>query len=385
MAYNVITMSYISLLLLNLGLEYGHVSGQFINTDHSIGTISNTTLFENYTTPLSVVPSQRPILLSSHDRISTGNTSLLGRAQMEGIQNPMQLKRGFPGLERVIQTETDDLSVKRSRSRLRLMSSGLWSVEEKREINIKINDDRKERFITGSCKLPSGETLLADNNNKKLKKLDNMYNIKCVCDLPDKPCDICYVGDNVAVVSMLWKLQFVDTEHSMTLIRSIDTIHTCRGLACHGDQIYARDWYGSVYSYSTDGIKQQMIYSFKSWNYFDKARITVSNDGSKLYLPCKNELVTIDNNGKHLFTLNNEDIDRSCGVCVDDQGYVYVIGKNGNIIQISEDGRNILEVITNLSDMTCGRPSTLTFDRRNKVLIAAGISDKISVVKLRKQ
>jgi hypothetical protein len=78
-------MSYISLLLLNLGLEYGHMSGKFINTDHSIGTISNTTQSKNYTTPLSVVPSRRLILLPSHDMISTRNTSLLDRAQMEGL------------------------------------------------------------------------------------------------------------------------------------------------------------------------------------------------------------------------------------------------------------------------------------------------------------
>jgi hypothetical protein len=267
------------------------------------------------------------------------------------------------------------------------MSSGLWSVKEERIINIRTNADSQDCFIKGSCILPSGEILLADYDNKNLKKLDNMYNVKCVCDLPDCPNDVCYVGDNVAVVLLSWrKLQFVDTTHSMTLIRSIDTDHSCRGLACHGDQIYVRDFYGSVYRYSTDGIKQQMIYSSRNlYNFFDKTSITVSNDGSKLYLLCEKQLVTIDNNGKHLFTLNNEDIDRSCGVCVDDQGYVYVIGKNGNIIQISEDGRNILEVITNLSDMTCGRPSTLTFDRRNKVLIAAGRLDKISVVKLRKQ
>ncbi|XP_060597219.1 uncharacterized protein LOC132751115 isoform X3 [Ruditapes philippinarum] len=60
-----------------LGLEYGHVSGQLLNTDHSIGPISNTTQSKNYTTPWSVIPSQRPILMSSHDRISLGNTSLL--------------------------------------------------------------------------------------------------------------------------------------------------------------------------------------------------------------------------------------------------------------------------------------------------------------------
>ncbi|XP_060558532.1 uncharacterized protein LOC132718814 isoform X2 [Ruditapes philippinarum] len=354
------------------GLEYGHVFGQS-KTNHSIGTISNTTQSYNYAPPLPVVPSQGPIWLP----ISTENASLLGRAQREGIQNSMQLKRG---LQSELPTETTDLSVKRSRS----MSSDVWLVEEKREINIKINGESKDCWIHGSCILPSGEILLADYNNKKLKKLDSMYNVKCVCDLPYKPNDVCYVGDNVAVVSLLGKkLQFVDTKHSMILIRYIDTDHSCIGLACHGDQMYVRDINGSVYSYSTNGIKQQMIYSPRKYSSLYN-NITVSNDGSKLYLPCKNEIVTIENNGKHLFTLNIEDIYVSCGVCVDDQGYVYVNGKNGNFLQISEDGRIILQVITNLSYMADAYNPTLTFDRKNKVLISAGWSNKIEVLKLRK-
>jgi hypothetical protein len=267
------------------------------------------------------------------------------------------------------------------------MSSDVWSVEEKSEISIKINGDSRNCWIFGSCILPSGEILLTDYNNKKLKKLDSMYNVKCVCDLPAVPYEVSYVGDNVAVVSLLVrKLQFVDTTHSMTLLKSIDTDHSYRGLACHGDLMYVRDSDGSVYSYSSDGIQQQMIYSSIDMFYvFNNRCITVSNDGSKLYLTCENKLVTIDNNGNHLFTLNNENIRSACGVCVDDQGFVYVNGMNGNIIQISEDGKTILQVITNLSDMTGEFIRTLTFDRKNKALIAAGWSNKIRVHKLRKQ
>jgi hypothetical protein len=83
-------MSYIfSLFLLNLEPEYGHVPGQLANTDQTIGTISNTSQSKNYPLPLSVVPLQSPILQFSHNGISlsTGNTSLLGRAQMEGLSN----------------------------------------------------------------------------------------------------------------------------------------------------------------------------------------------------------------------------------------------------------------------------------------------------------
>jgi hypothetical protein len=98
---------------------------------------------------------------------------------------------------------------------------------EKSKINIWINADSQDCFIKGNCILLSGEILLTDHFNKRLKKLDNMYKVISVCDLPGKPRDVCYVGDNVAVVSQWKKLQFVDTKHSMTLIRTIDTDHAC--------------------------------------------------------------------------------------------------------------------------------------------------------------
>jgi hypothetical protein len=78
-------MLYISFFLLNLGLGYGHVSEHLVNTDNSIGTISNTTQSKDNTTPLSVVPSQRPSLQISHDRISTENTPLLVKAHVKGL------------------------------------------------------------------------------------------------------------------------------------------------------------------------------------------------------------------------------------------------------------------------------------------------------------
>jgi sugar lactone lactonase YvrE len=101
----------------------------------------------------------------------------------------------------------------------------------------------------------------------------------------------------------------------------------------------------------------------------------------KILSVCSVGLV-IDNNGNHLFTLNNLDIHVSDGVCVDDQGYVYVNGWNENILQISEDGKTILQVITNVFDMTDADTRTLTFDRKNKALIAAGNSNTFSVLKL---
>ncbi|XP_060600204.1 uncharacterized protein LOC132753720, partial [Ruditapes philippinarum] len=93
--------------------QYGHVSGQKVTTDHYVGTISNTTQTLNYTSSLLADPSQGPIPLSRHGTIpiSTGNTSILGRAQTEGIQNPMQLKRGFSGMESFslsFETKMDD-------------------------------------------------------------------------------------------------------------------------------------------------------------------------------------------------------------------------------------------------------------------------------------
>lgn len=108
----------------------------------------------------------------------------------------IQSERQTPGTSGTIQRALD------------CMPFHVWSIVEIQKINIKSDKDKSKCFITGFSQLPSGEVLIVDSFNKRLKKVDARYRISGVCDLPDRPISVCYIRNNEAVVCMYRKLQF---------------------------------------------------------------------------------------------------------------------------------------------------------------------------------
>ncbi|XP_053382838.1 uncharacterized protein LOC128546052 isoform X2 [Mercenaria mercenaria] len=264
----------------------------------------------------------------------------------------------------------------------RLTGSHVWSVKDKYKSNIRVKGDRYECDIHGCCLLPSGEILLADCDNVRLKKLDTRYQVISVCDMPISPKDVCYIGNNVAVVALSNnKLQFVDVKGGMTLTKSVDTDHICWGLAYGNNQLYVTD-HRSVYIYSKDGIKQRILYTHQSgYTFFQN--IALSDDGSLIYISYMDRgLVTIDSSGNHLYTFTDSELDRAGAVCVDGEGHVLVSDAYSNkILQLSSDGTKRLGIISYGSDYTY-ITQTLCFDKQNAALVVAGFDDNIMVLKL---
>ncbi|XP_053382840.1 uncharacterized protein LOC123539750 isoform X2 [Mercenaria mercenaria] len=264
----------------------------------------------------------------------------------------------------------------------RLTGSHVWSVKDKYKSKIRVKGDRTKCNIRGCCLLPSGEILLVDNSNDKLKKLDTRYQVISVCDMPIYSYDVCYIGNNVAVVAPEAKLQFVDIRGGMTLANSVDTDHTCRGLAYGNNQLYVTGG-RSVYIYSKDGIKQRILYTHQS-GYTSFQNIALSDDGSLIYISNWNGgVVTIDSSGNHLNTFTDSELGRAGGVCVDGEGHVLVSDAySGKILQLSSDGKKKLGIISNRSDYIY-RTRALCFDKQNAALVVAGFDDNIMVLKLR--
>ncbi|XP_045168302.2 uncharacterized protein LOC123531424 [Mercenaria mercenaria] len=238
--------------------------------------------------------------------------------------------------------------------------------------------------ITGGCVLPTGHILLADFENKKITKMDRYYIICNTYDLPERSWDVCYIDSNVAVVALRFqKLQFVDISEDLTLTKSVNTDHECRAVACHGNKLYVIDFH-SVYVYTTDGECQNVLYTadFDEDDDYDFNYVAVSNDGRMIYITYYNiGLVTIDSSGNHLYTLTDLPHTRVRGVCVDDQGYVYVLFhdfKDSLIVQVSTDGRQNLGTVFELDDVY----ESIQFDSMKSALLVTGISKKLRVLTL---
>ncbi|XP_053385892.1 uncharacterized protein LOC123538583 isoform X2 [Mercenaria mercenaria] len=260
----------------------------------------------------------------------------------------------------------------------------VWSVDSLQIFNtIRGEEEKLHCIILGCCYLPTGEILLADWRNRRLKKLNDFYETISVCDLPNRHRDVCYCGNNEAVVAMDdMNLQFVDVRGSMSLSRAVKTDHCCRGLACFGNQLYVID-VAFVFLYSIDGIKQRVLYTHRSGNQ-EFWHIAVSDDGSRIYITDYHTgLHTIDSSGNHLYTFTDQELRGATGVCIDGEGHVLVSGAlSENVLQISSDGKQKLGIVANKFDNAL-HVRTLCFDRRNATLLVAGFEDSIAVVKLK--
>jgi DNA-binding beta-propeller fold protein YncE len=223
--------------------------------------------------------------------------------------------------------------------------------------------------------LPGGEILLVDYRNSRLKKLGSAYNVISVCDLRGGPRGVCYIGNNIAVVTVEYQLVYVDVS-SMTVRNTVTTDHWCYSITCHNDKLYVMSG-GTVYMYTQDGNNRSTLYKLQN-SLFYITGIAVSGDGNRIYITDMNsDLITIDTFGNFLNSLTFPD---ARAVCVDDRGNVWVGGMfNKKLYQVSADGARLLGTVSvdELNDT-----QALCYDRDRSSLIVAGSKDNIHVVQL---
>lgn len=113
--------------------------------------------------------------------------------------------------------------------------------------------------ITGTSVAPDGTVLLADNHNKKLKRLKPpAYDAMDYLDLSMEPLDVHAMNNDEAIVSMNRTIQFVSLGTRMQSIRTLDFDHNCVHLGHHGKKIFVSDS-GSILYNSTISLDQSYI------------------------------------------------------------------------------------------------------------------------------
>ncbi|XP_060586272.1 uncharacterized protein LOC132742007 [Ruditapes philippinarum] len=268
--------------------------------------------------------------------------------------------------------------------------------EQKRRLNIKSikgsynvridntlinrdNNDQYECIITSMCMLPNDEVLLADLNNKRLKKLNSSYTVISHCDVPESPYTVCYIGNDTAVAGLRGNtIQYVNVSGKINLRHLVKLDHGCHDLACHGDTLYicSRD---TIYTYDKNCKQKQVFYHYcDNLDRFYRHSIAISDNGERLYFKANTDLTTIDANGNHLF---NEQFDgyRLHDICMAGEGIVLVLDAANNVHQLDYNGkkyRTADNVPLNISFS-----QSMRFDRERCRLIVGGSEDKIHVYK----
>ncbi|KAH3750133.1 hypothetical protein DPMN_184650 [Dreissena polymorpha] len=116
-------------------------------------------------------------------------------------------------------------------------------VKKKSEFNVNISSDTLEScYISGICILPSGETIVADYTNKRVKMLDKHYNVSSDLEVGSNPQDICIIStfSQVAISNGTSSVHFINIIDGK--LKDFYTIcefkHVALGITYHQGDLY---------------------------------------------------------------------------------------------------------------------------------------------------
>ncbi|XP_053387069.1 transcription intermediary factor 1-beta-like [Mercenaria mercenaria] len=199
------------------------------------------------------------------------------------------------------------------------------------KFDVKEKSDPAVCEISDICQLPNGTFLIADYNNKKLKRLDKSYKLLDSLRLPDSPFSICNVGSDEVAVSLCSaeKVQYISVKKKLTLKRSFSTGDYCKGMVYVDDKLYVgcgKDIEDPplccIEVYNNAG---QLYHSISGLSYVPKY-ITVTDDGQHLLVTsCQSDDITMmDLTGNVVNTFSNRDLGDPSGICTDGKGQVFI-------------------------------------------------------------
>ena len=249
------------------------------------------------------------------------------------------------------------------------------------KINIKLQSDTYEAFISGSTFLTSGELVLCDRNNNKLKLLDKSLQMKESIDVPAKPWDVAPINQHQVIVTFpdVKYLQFIQVTPSLALGHKVDLGMKCCGVAVSRESIYlslADSGECKIGIYDLTG-KQKLMISPYSCNdgklLFKKPLYIDVSTGEKIFVSDVDDksststVYCLESNGNVLSTISSPSFKRCRGISVDENENLLLCDMGShNVFLITRDG-NVSEFLTKKDGLY--QPYTTSFRRRDGTLV----------------
>ena len=267
------------------------------------------------------------------------------------------------------------------------------SVPTRNQVNIKVQSDSNDAWISGSAFLPSGELILCDHINKKLKLLDENLQMKESIDVPGQPGDIAVVNQHQVIVTFPLQqyLQFIQVTPSLALGHTVDLGMQCGGVTVSRESIYillfSVSGEGKIGIYDLTGKKKRIIdqYNGKDGNVLIKRPlyIAVSND-EKLFVSVGYPIPTVyclESSGNVLYTVSNPLFKDCRGISVDENENMLVCDVvRHKVFLITKDGKEVREFLTEKDGLSW--PRTVSFRRSDGTLVVGGDHNNILVFTL---
>ncbi|XP_052786919.1 uncharacterized protein LOC128222112 [Mya arenaria] len=253
--------------------------------------------------------------------------------------------------------------------------------------SVRIKKDVQICHIVGICELPSGEVVVADSGNSRVKLLNNQYKVIDHCDLPSYPEHMCLTESHEILVAIdcvtLHEIHFFSVNRGkLQTVRKFSTNHQCLSIANNQGQLYVGNK-KILYQYTMNGDFVKEIYISMSFG-CSVCKCAVSLDGEKVYVTSydKNELITLDKDGQMLSTLEDPELQGPWGLCVSPSGHVFVCGSTSHtVLQVDREGRKKLTTVTRRADGLCLPLSVCFSEQTSSLIVGNHGQDQIIVYK----
>jgi len=244
--------------------------------------------------------------------------------------------------------------------------------------NVKVADDEEICNIQGICRLTSGEFILSDNFNSKLKLLDISYKVISTCDVPQYPDAVCLIGEREAAVAIDNKDEdrheihiFRVRSRRLLKTRTIKLQHDCTGIDHQSGDLYIATG-TSLHVYNISGAQDRQLYSDQTEEY-TVSRCAVSADGSRIFITnqTNHQLITLNKDGTKLSTITHLDLQDPVAVHVTPLGHLFVsCFRLGTVVQVvgMKDGKQTVKSLAGQKE-GLNEPIAVFYNSSNNTLV----------------
>ncbi|XP_052226928.1 uncharacterized protein LOC127841842 [Dreissena polymorpha] len=232
------------------------------------------------------------------------------------------------------------------------------TLKENSEHDTRISSDFSQTCkITGICSLPSGQIVIADQLTKRVKLLDQQYNVVSHCTVSGSLWDICHITCNEVAVTVrddqTSSVQFISVSNwKLVNKRKFPLQHDVLGISHHQGVLYVSSR-TALYHYRLNGTLVKKIYEDVSgadtvW------KCVLSSIADRIYIinSDHHRLLTLSPNRTLLFTFIDPQLQYPWCDHVTTAGGVLVCGLTSQtIIQVDREGRRKLDTLATETDV----------------------------------
>ena len=256
-------------------------------------------------------------------------------------------------------------------------------VQSSNQLNVRLDADEEEPWIRGCSFLPSGDLVLCDYANSKLKLLDRTFKVKDSLSVNARPWSLSVIDNSNVIVTLPWnkQLQYVQLVPHMKTDRVIQLDKMCWGVAVVCNEIYVScfnapgkgavrvlDLRGNLKKKL--GVNKDGSYQFQSPDY-----LTVSTNCKKIFMSdFQTSIITcMTPNGNIFYQYKDNDLRCPQGLFVDagDNIFVCCCGSH-NVQVITSDGRKYGTLISAADGLRY--PYSIAFREADNTLVVGSYS-----------